>query len=62
MKLWTLIVNILLWPGRKSLALLPNLGEAEGRLIHNIVNYVVWLTLFCGLLIYLLIKTMPPLS
>ncbi len=62
MKLWTLIVDILLWPGRKTLTLWPNLGTAEGRLIHNVVNYVVWLTLFCGLLIYLLIKMMPSLS
>ncbi len=59
MKLWGLIVNILLWPGRKLVQRFPNLGVAERNLIHNVTNYVVWLTLICGVLIYVLIKTMP---
>ncbi len=59
MKLWTLIVDILLWPGRKAVGFFPNLGDAERRLAHNLTNYIVWLSIFCGLLIYVLIKTMP---
>jgi len=59
MKLWITIVNILLWPGRKLVRRFPDLGPAERNLLHNVTNYVVWLSLFCGLLIYVLIKTMP---
>jgi len=61
MNLWTLIINILLWPGRQAITLVPNWGPDETRLLHNVVNYVVWLSIFCGLLIYILIKTMPPI-
>jgi|GEM_PF-2845068 len=59
MKLWTLLTDILLWPGRKVITFFPDLGDDERRLAHNVTNYVVWLGLFCGLLIYVLIKTMP---
>ena len=59
MKLWTLITNILLWPGRKAIAMFPNLGAEGTRLLHNMVNYIVWLTLVCGLLIYFVIKSIP---
>jgi len=60
MALWTLIVKILLWPGEQVLRLFPRLGNEESRLLHNMINYIVWLGLFCGLLIWALIKTMPP--
>jgi len=60
MSIWASIVKILLWPGSRAVVLFPNLGDDETRLVHNIVNYVVWLAIFCGLLIYVLIKTMPP--
>ena len=56
MKAWTLFINVLLWPGRKTNALFPHMGEEEARLIHNVVNYVVWLALFCGVLVWTIIK------
>jgi len=59
MKIWALIVNILLWPGRKATSLLPDMGEDETSLVHNVVNYVVWLALFCGLLIWTVIQHPP---
>lgn len=59
MGIWNTIVAILLWPGRTVLGFFPNLGTEEGRLVHNVVNYVVWLSLLCGGLIAILIKTMP---
>jgi len=56
----TRLVNLILWPGRRVVALFPALGPAEARLVHNITNYVVWLSLICAGLIWGLIKTMPP--
>ncbi len=59
MRLWKYLIDIMLWPGRTVLGYFPNLGPEEGRLVHNVVNYVLWLTLLCGGLIAVLIKTMP---
>lgn len=59
MTIWTLLITVVLWPGRQLVARLPNLGPAETRLVHNITNYVVWLCLICGGLIWVLLATMP---
>ncbi len=50
-----MLVNIITWPGRFAIRHLPEMGEAETRLLHNMVNYVVWLTLLIGILLYFLI-------
>ena len=60
MKIWNLIVDILLWPGRKALQLFPDLGPDESRLLHNMVNYIFWLTLICGPLTYVIIVSQLP--
>ena len=54
------LLDILLWPGRKAVSLVPGWGDEEKRLLHNMVNYIVWLSLFCGMLIWLVI-THPPI-
>ncbi len=60
MKLWTLITYILLWPGRTANRLFPGLDPDHSRLLHNMVNYIVWLSLILGFLIYYEIASMPP--
>jgi len=56
--MFTLLTDIILWPGRQVLRLFPKLSGDEATLIHNITNYVVWLTLICGVLIWVLIESM----
>jgi hypothetical protein len=60
MKLWTLIKTIILWPGRAASRQFPDLDPEHSRLLHNMVNYIVWLTLIIGYLIYYVIASMPP--
>jgi len=60
MQLWILITNIILWPGRKANRLLPDLDPDHSRLLHNMVNYIVWLSLILGYLVYFEITSMPP--
>ncbi len=57
--MWQRFLDVLLWPGRRVVSLFPRLGTEERRLLHNITNYVVWLSLFCGLLIWLVIRYSP---
>jgi len=52
----SMLLKIITAPGRFVLRYLPNLGGEESRLLHNMVNYVVWLTLLIGTLIYVIIK------
>ncbi|MFQ5437806.1 MAG: hypothetical protein ACE5DK_03140 [Paracoccaceae bacterium] len=58
-KIFALISGVLLWPGKRLVAFFPQLGDAERRLLHNVANYVVWLALLCGMLIYTLIVFRP---
>lgn len=46
-------------PGRWVVKRFPNLGEDETRLLHNMANYIVWLGIFVGGLIALIIKYPP---
>jgi hypothetical protein len=62
MKIWDLLVNIILWPGRRVITLIPELGEEERRLAHNVVNYVVWLTIICAVLGYYMVKYILPVA
>ncbi len=59
MPVLTRLTALILWPGRQVLRRFPGLTGAEARLVHNITNYVFWLTLICGGLIWLLLATMP---
>jgi len=59
MAFWQTFLAILLWPGQQVMRLFPDLGTAEARLLHNMVNYIVWLSLFCGLLIWAVIALTP---
>ncbi len=54
-----MLVNITTWPGRFALKHLPELGEAEARLVHNMINYVVWLSLFIAVLLYFVVRFSP---
>ncbi len=54
-----MLIKIITWPGRMAVRYLPPAGEEETRLVHNIVNYIVWI----GLLVVLtlvLVSRFPP--
>ena len=55
----TRMLEIITAPGRWFVRRFPNLGDEERRLLHNMVNYVVWLGLFVGGLIAIIIKYPP---
>jgi len=57
--MWQKFLNILLWPGRRLVELFPGLGNEERRLLHNITNYVVWLSLLCSALIWVVLHYSP---
>jgi hypothetical protein len=54
-----MLKQIITAPGRWLVKRFPDLGEEETRLLHNMANYVVWLSLFVGTLIAIVIKYPP---
>jgi len=54
-----MLKSIITAPGRALIKRFPDLGPEETRLLHNIANYIVWLTLFVGSLIAVIIKHPP---
>jgi hypothetical protein len=54
-----MLKTIITAPGRAAIKRFPDLGPEETRLLHNMANYVVWLTLIVGSLIAVIIKHPP---
>ncbi len=54
-----MLKSIITAPGRALIKRFPDLGPEETRLLHNVANYVVWLTLGIGALIAVIIKHPP---
>ena len=54
-----MLKSIITAPGRALIKRFPDLGPEETRLLHNMANYIVWLTLFVGALIAVVIKYPP---
>ncbi len=54
-----MLKTVITAPGRALVRRFPDLGPEETRLVHNIANYVVWLTLVVGTLIAVIIKHPP---